>query len=285
MDAIARLNTVMTYVEDHLQDEIREEEISRLIACPYPVFQAMFSQIAAISFSEYVRRRKLTCAAFDLMDTGERILDIALKYGYQSADAFSAAFKRLHGIAPVQLRRSETDLPSLAFYCPLSFAVQVKGVEKMDVLRVQKGPFSVMGVRRTTPYGGGTWAVVKSDGSNNRINRLAGKFFDLGLCFGFHEDGSNDYMCAVDWDPDTPPAEGMEVYHYPAACWLRFTADGTITGGTLGAVWSQINGEFLPSSPYRKLGLPTIEKYILWNEAEDRCLVEIWIPIQKKDAP
>ena len=99
------------------------------------------------------------------------------------------------------------------------------------------------------------------------------------------EDGSNDYMCAVDWEPDTPPAEGMEVYHYPAACWLRFTADGTITGGTLGAVWSQINGEFLPSSPYRKSGLPTIEKYILWNEAEDRCLVEIWIPIQKKDAP
>ena len=128
MDAIARLNTVMTYVEDHLQDEIREEEISRLIAWPYPVFQAMFSQIAAISFSEYGRRRKLTCAAFDLMDTGERILDIALKYGYQSADAFSAAFKRLHGIAPVQLRRSETALSSLALYCPLCFAVQVKGV-------------------------------------------------------------------------------------------------------------------------------------------------------------
>ena len=64
----------------------------------------------------------------------------------------------------------------------------------------EKGAFQVLGIRMTTPYGGGTWSVVKSDGTNEKMKAISGSFFDLGLCFGFQEDGSNDYMCAVLWD-------------------------------------------------------------------------------------
>ncbi|MCH1639171.1 GyrI-like domain-containing protein [Paenibacillus timonensis] len=108
-----------------------------------------------------------------------------------------------------------------------------------------------------TPHGGGTWAVVQSDGSNEAIQTLCSRALDLGICFGF------------------------DSYMYPEGTWLKFEANGSITGQTLGNVWKRINTEFLPQSKYEKSG-PTIEKYAAWDEASDTCKVEIWIPVQLK---
>ena len=130
----------------------------------------------------------------------------------------------------------------------------------MDYTIIERGAFSVVGIRRTTPYGGGTWAIVKSDGNNDKANELFGKFYDLGLCFGFGDDGSNDYMCAVEYDGESP--DGLDSFNYPAATWLKFEAKGSITDNTLGGVWQRINNEFLPQSKYKESGLPTIEKYV-----------------------
>lgn len=150
----------------------------------------------------------------------------------------------------------------------------------MDYTMIERGTFSVVGIRRTTPYGGGTWGIVKSDGGNDKAKELFGEFYDLGLCFGFGDDGSNDYMCAVEYDGELP--EGLDRFSYPAATWLKFEAKGTVTGDTLGNVWQRINNEFLPQSKYKKSGLPTIEKYRSWDEAANLCNVEIWIPVAVK---
>lgn len=276
MDWTERINKVMDYVEAHLCEDISENEIAKIAACSYGTFQAFFSQITGISFSEYIRRRKLTCAAYDLQNTDEKIIDIALKYGYQSADAFRVAFKGLHGVSPSVVRK---DSVKLTFYCRLHFDVVIKGVEKMDYTIIEKEPFSVMGIRRITPYGGGTWAIVKSDGSNEKIKEISGKFFDLGLCFGFGEDGSDDYMCAVEWTGEG--VEGFDTFTYPAATWLVFEAKGAISDNVLGNVWNRINNDFLPNSKYKKC-MATIEKYVIWNDAEDFCDVEVWIPVARK---
>lgn len=276
MDWTERINKVMDYVELHLSDSISESEIAKIAACSYLVFQASFSQIAGISFSEYVRRRKLTCAAYDLQNTDIKIIDIAVKYGYQSADAFRVAFKSLHGVSPSVVRKESV---KLTFYCRLYFDVIIKGVEKMDYTIIEKDSFKVLGVRRITPYGGGTWAIVKSDGSNEKIKEISGKFFDLGLCFGFSEDGSDDYMCAIEWDGEE--IEGFDTFTYPAATWLVFEAKGAISDNVLGNVWNRINNDFLPNSKYKKC-MATIERYVNWNDAEDFCDVEIWIPVAKK---
>ena len=273
MDWTARLNKVMDYVEENIHGEIAEEEISRITACPYTMFQSSFSQIVGIPFSEYVRRRRLTMAAYELLNTNRKIIDIAMDYGYQSDDAFRVAFKNLHGINPAEVRKAN---PPLVFYCRLDFEINIKGVDKMNYSVVEKDAFQVIGIRRITPYGGGTWAIVKSDGSNDRIRDLTGSFFDLGLCFGFDEKGNNDYMCAIECSDYQ--GDEYSVYQYPATTWLKFEAKGKISDNTLGSVWQQINNEFLPSSKFHKGPLPTIEKYVLWNDAEDICLVEIWIP-------
>ena len=277
MDFVERMNQAMDFIESRLGSEIDPDEIARIMACPFELFQRSFMQITGISVSEYVRRRRLSCAADDLQNTEEKVIDIALKYGYSSPDAFAAAFKKLHGAAPSRARDPGV---KLSFYCRLSFALTMKGVNKMDYTIMEKEGFKVIGKRRTTPYGGGTWAIVKSDGSGEIIQELSGRFYDLGLCFGFLPDGSNDYMCAVQWDGED--VEGFESYTFPPATWLKFEAAGTISDQALFHAWQRINQEFLPQSKYKEYGLPTIEKYILWDEGGDACKVEILIPVITK---
>ena len=277
MDWVDRMNEAISYVENHLVDEIDEREISRIMGCSFSMFQSSFTQITDIPLSEYIRRRKLTCAAYELQNTQQKVIDIAVKYGYQSADAFTVAFKKLHNVSPVDVRKPGV---RLTFYCRIHFALKIEGIDKMDYTTIERASFKVIGIRRTTPYGGGTWAIVKSDGSNETIKKLSSHFYDLGLCFGFGTDGSNDYMCAVEWDADD--VDGLDSFLYPSATWLKFEANGTVSGQTLGNVWQRINNEFLPQSKYKKSGLPTIEKYVSWDEVADSCFVEIWIPVSTK---
>ena len=95
---------MIDYAEEHITSEIDEKEISKIAACSFSLFQGSFTQITGIALSEYVRRRKLSCAAHELQNADQKIIDIALKYGYQSADAFSVAFKRLHGVTPMDAK-------------------------------------------------------------------------------------------------------------------------------------------------------------------------------------
>ena len=276
MDWVDRMNQAVDYVEEHLTGAIDEQEICKIVACSFPMFQSSFTQITGVPLSEYIRRRKMTCAAYDLQNTDQKVIDIAIKYGYQSADSFGVAFKQMHGIAPSYAKKNNV---RLTFYCRISFSLTIKGVDRMDYTTIEREPFKVIGIRRTTPYGGGTWAIVKSDGSNEMIKEISGHFYDLGLCFGFGEDGGNDYMCAVEWDKGD--IDGLDSFVYPAATWLKFEAKGSVTGNALGSAWQRINNEFLPQSKFRKSELPTIEKYVIWDEKSDRCDVEIWIPVSR----
>ncbi len=278
MEWVDRMNAVIDYVEQHLSDDISPDEISRIIASPYSVFQRSFVQITGIPLSEYIRRRRLTNAAYEIQSSDARILDIALKYGYESADSFGVAFKRMHGIAPNMARKKDIQLK---FYSRLHFTLMIKGVHEMDYRMIERDSFSVVGIRRTTPQGGGTWAIVKSDGSLERMREIAGKdFCSLGLCFGFGNDGSNDYMCGIEYGGKE--IQGFEKYTYPESAWLVFEARGAISEGVLGNTWNRIYGEFLPQNEYQQIDLPTIEKYIEWDEKIDKCLVEIMIPIKHK---
>ncbi len=275
MSWIDRMNAAMDYVEAHLREEVAPQEIARIMACPYPVFQRSFIQITGIPLSEYIRRRRLTCAAYDIRSTDVRIVDLALTYGYESPDAFAVAFKRLHGIAPAAARRPDTELK---FFSRLYFTLSIKGVHEMDYKVIERDAFQVAGIRHTTPYGGGTWGIVKGDGSMEKMQNIAGSAPSLGLCFGFGEDGSNDYMVGFPCEGDV--AAWLDRYAYPKAQWLMFTAEGSIEENALGATWGRIYGEFLPQSEYKQADLPTIENYLVWDEATKYCKVEIWIPIE-----
>jgi AraC family transcriptional regulator len=276
MDWVGRMNQAVSYVEDHLSQDIDPDEIARIMACPFSVFQRFFIHISGTPLSEYVRRRRLTLAAYELQNTDGKIIDIALKYGYESPDAFCVAFKRLHGVPPALARQPETQLK---FYPRLIFKLTIEGVAEMNYRHVEKESFKVMGRRRTTPTGGGTWELCKKDGSIEKISEIGGGKPLLGLCFGFDSEGNNDYMVAAETQSDDLP--GFESFTLPKSSWLVFEANGAISAGVLGATWKRIYGEFLPQSEYRQAGLPTIEVYTLWDDGKDTCKVEIWIPVEK----
>ena len=128
MEWMDHLNSIMEYVEGHLDGELDTDEISRLAACPFAMFQRVFTVITGITFTEYVRSRKLMRALRDLQRTDDRIIDIALRCGYESPDAFTVAFRRAMGVSPSQLRRENA---SAAYHPPLRFKLRITGVTNM----------------------------------------------------------------------------------------------------------------------------------------------------------
>lgn len=149
---------------------------------------------------------------------------------------------------------------------------------KMDYSIIERESFTVVGIRRTTPYVAGTWGIVKKDINVITAEKLFGRFYDLGLCFGFGEDGSNDYMCAMEYSGEIP--EGFDSFTYPAENWAKFEVKGSIKENAFGNAWKYINNEFLPQNKYEKSN-PPIEKFILWDVDADEFNVEIWISFKK----
>ncbi|MDF2927642.1 MAG: DNA-binding protein AraC-type [Paenibacillaceae bacterium] len=276
MEWVDRMNQAISYVEEHLCDEIDPGEISRIMACPYGIFQRFFIQCTDVPLSEYIRRRRLTCAAYEVQHSGAKIVDIAVKYGYDSSDAFSAAFKRMHGMAPAMARQPET---KLKFYSRLHFTLSIRGVAEMNYRNVERESFKVIGRRRITPSGGGTWELCKQDGSLENLLAAGQGSPLLGVCFGFDDEGNNDYMVAAEYRQEDLP--DFESFTFPPSSWLVFEASGAISSHALGSTWKRIYGEFLPQSDYRQSNLPTIETYHDWDQNADFCKVDIWIPLEK----
>ena len=118
MEWIDRMNAAMDYLEEHLTDKIDVSELARIACCSSFHFQRMFSYMAGVPLGEYVRRRRMTRAAEDLCN-GERVTDVAARYGYDSPTAFNRAFQSVHGLPPSKrVRRRFRRIRPSAFPSP-----------------------------------------------------------------------------------------------------------------------------------------------------------------------
>lgn len=125
MEWIEKLNEAITYMEEHLTDEIDYEQLGKIACCSSYHFQRMFAYMAGVPLSEYIRRRKMSLAAVDLQGKDMKIIDAAYKYGYSSPTAFNRAFQSVHGIAPSALKKEGISVKS---FPPITFKITVKGV-------------------------------------------------------------------------------------------------------------------------------------------------------------
>jgi AraC family transcriptional regulator len=148
MDSLSNMNKAMAYIEEHLTEDIDYSEISKIACCSEYHFKRMFSFLSGIGLSEYIRRRRLTLAALDLKDKSLRIIDVAVKYGYDSADSFSRAFHSMHGILPSEVRNSNIQLKA---YPKMTFQLSIKGGCEMNYRIVEKGPFKIVGFKKRVP--------------------------------------------------------------------------------------------------------------------------------------
>lgn len=142
MEWIDRLNKVINYIEEHITEEIDYKELSRIACCSTYHFQRMFTYIAGVSLSEYIRRRRMSLAAVDLQSGDEKIIDISLKYGYSSPTAFNRAFQSIHGIAPSAIKNEGVSIKS---FPPITFKFTVKGVEELNYRIETKEAFRIVG--------------------------------------------------------------------------------------------------------------------------------------------
>jgi AraC family transcriptional regulator len=121
---LEHLNRALDYIERNLENEIDENELARLAHCSVYHFKRMFSYLADISLHEYIRRRRLSHAALELQNRSVKVIDVAIKYGYHSPDAFTRAFQIQHGVTPTELRISNQ---SLKVYPPMTFRLSIGG--------------------------------------------------------------------------------------------------------------------------------------------------------------
>lgn len=288
MSSLENMNQALAYIEETLAGDIDYKEVERLALCSEYHFRRMFSYLAGITLSEYIRRRRLTLAAFDLIHGGERVIDTALKYGYSSPDAFSRAFQDLHGMVPSAARQAGRPLKA---YPRMTFQMTVKGVSEMNYRIVEKEAFRIVGLMRRVPliYEGVNphIAAMWSELTEDRIATLkalsdveprglisASTNFSEGRLDG----GELDHYIGAATTRDAPA--GLARLDVPAATWAVFESVGPFPE-TLQNIWGRIYAEWFPASGYQAVPGPEI----LWNESKDTASPsfrsEIWIPVAK----
>ncbi len=284
------MNQALAYIEENLDGEIDFRQVERLALCSEYHFRRLFSFLAGISLSEYVRRRRLTWAAFDLIHSDARVIDTALKYGYSSPDSFSRAFYSLHGVTPTEARANGR---SLKAFPRMTFQITLQGGSEMNYRIVDKEGFAIVGLMRRVPliYHGvnphitAMWQLLNEE----LIGTLKGlsNVEPLGLISasanfseGRQDGGELDHVIGV--ATTRQPPEGLARLEVPAGTWAVFESVGPFPE-TLQAIWGRIYSEWFPSSVYELAPGPEI----LWNEGKDTALPtfrsEIWIPVHKAD--
>lgn len=290
MDSISCMNHAMAYIEEHLTEEIDYSEISRIAYCSEYHFKRMFSFLSGITLSEYIRRRRLTLAALDLKDRDLRIIDVAVKYGYGSADSFSRAFHSMHGFLPSEARNENIQLKA---YPRMTFQLSIKGGCEMNYRIVEKEQFKLVGFKKRVP--------IVFEGVNSEIAKMTelltpdvikqlksvSNVEPIGIISAstnfseerMEETGELDHYIGVATSKNE--IAEFDILEIDASTWAVFESIGPFPD-TLQNVWGRIYSEWFPSSGYEVARGPEI----LWNESPDtsnpKYKSEIWIPVKKK---
>ena len=286
MDWLERMNNAMKYIEDHLDQEIDYAQAAKAACCSVYHFQRIFSFASELSLGEYIRLRRMTLAALDLLNTQDKVIDIALKYGYQSPTAFTRAFVNMHGAAPSAVREGGVMLKS---FPRITFLMAIKGGKEMNYKIEEKPGMRFVGKKEAVSNTNGQnlmripqlWQEICKEETFDKIMALSNGVPSgvLGICANFR-DADLDYFIASSSDEQVP--EGMDELKIPAGLWVVFQCVGPMPKA-IQEVWKQAYTEWFPSSGYEHTGGAEIEWYSDGGgEAED-YLSEVWIPVVKKN--
>lgn len=285
MNLLEGMNRALDYIEANLDGEIDYTAVAKTAACSPYHFQRFFASVTDIPLSEYIRRRRLTMAALELQNTDIKIIDAALKYGYQSADAFSRAFAALHGLVPSKARAQGVMLKA---YPRISFALSIKGVVALNYRIEERKDIRIVGAKQWFSTAGNYqlegipnfWSKLKTDGTAGTILSLMDgePSAMLGICADMYNEGY-DYWIAV---PSSKPCpQGLSELVIPASTWAIFQVIGPMPTA-MQETWGRIFSEWFPASGYQHAKSPELELYFSENTDSPSYKCEIWIPVVKK---
>lgn len=285
MEWLKNLSNAIEYIEDNLDKEISYDEAARIACCSTYYFQRLFSYVTGIPLSEYIRKRRMTQAAFELQWTDKKVLDIALKYGYTSPTSFNRAFQNVHGITPVAAKSKGSTLNA---YPPIRFSVKVTGGNAMLYHIAETGTIRIVGIRtlltenmeenqRIVP---GFWKDTLGSEQFSDICLLSNESPKgiLGISV-YHDPNNIFYYIAAATNSEVPA--GMYEYEIPATTWVVFENDGRFKEDVQD-IFKRFYTEWLPFSGYEYAGLPDIEVYPIIHGKPISGHSEVWIAIKKE---
>lgn len=281
MNWIDRMNSALDYIEDHLQGEIDYKKIAKAAQSSEYHFPRMFSAISGITLSEYIRRRRLTLAAFDIQKSDILIIDAALKYGYESADSFSRAFQKTHGIKPSEARKQGVQVKA---FPKISFHITIKGDTEMEY-RIEELNFDLKVIGKgkevktskafkTIPK---HWSSARKDGFMQQLIDMSWEEPKctleslLGVCGNEAAlmDEEFTYFMGVHYDGEVP--DDMETLEITHRTWAVFPG---ITNA-----WQRLYTEWVPTAGYELADVPCIECFY---PPKHKPRNELWVPVIAK---
>lgn len=288
MDTLQQLNQAMRYIEQHLTDNIEIQRVAQIAGCSEYHLGRLFSFLAGISLSEYIRRRRLSSAAVDIQQGSTKIIDIALKYGYASPDAFTRAFRSLHGYTPSEARHPDV---AVKIFPPMTFQLTIQGGQPMEYRLIKKESFQIVGLFKqvalqyegVNPEIAAMWSslipeIIQELKALSNIEPHGFISASTNFTDGRAEGTQLDHYIGVATTLSVP--EKWQMLNVKASTWAIFTVRGKFPDA-LQNVWARIYTEWFPTMAYEAQPGPEI----LWNESPDTRLPdyhsEIWIPVRK----
>ncbi len=291
MDWVKSFQNAINYIEEHITEPADYDRIAREMNLSSFYFQKIFTIICGFTVGEYIRNRRLTLAGSELASTDNRIIDIALKYGYDTPEGFTRAFTKFHGAAPNVVRKHGAPLRS---FTRLSVSITLKGGNPMDYKIIKKQAFKIIAKQqrfeKIEDVQGRSdipafWTECHSDGTvkflidNSKKDGVLGGSI-VGMCL---EDSTTakdfPYLIGAEYSGGTVP-DGYKLVDIPAAEWAVFkikAVNSEKLPGEIQLTWHRIFSEFFPSSQYKPAGNFDLEVY-----PTDSYNSEIWISVTAK---
>ena len=285
MEWMAIIGNSIQYIEDHITEDITVEDVAKCVGVSSFYFQKGFAMLCGFSVSEYIRNRRLALAGNDLLVTEEKIIDIAMKYGYDSPDSFTKAFTRFHGVTPTSVRKDAALLKSFA---PLKLKISLEGGYLMDYKIVRIEEITVIANAKTFPYEGAKESIPQFWQEHFQSGKGAVVCGWYGINIDLEMGQENfEYLIADPYNPQKEVPEGFEIRTIPAFEWAVFPCRGAMPTA-LQDVNTKIYTEWLPAlKEYEFAAGYCVEYYDDPTKYEKGTLdenyyCEIWIPIKKK---
>lgn len=290
MNWYERLNKAIDYIEENLCEDIDFGVVSKIMCQSAVNFQRTFSIVTDVSIFEYIRRRRMTLAAFEMQNTNIKVIDISMKYGYESPEAFTRAFNEIHGVSPTTARKEGLILKA---FPRITFLLSIKGDVAMDYRIESKEGFSVYGIEGIFSPNGGKkltdipqfWLKTMKDGSLDKLLKSTNGTSNIHTISQYRKTGENTfpYMLFA-YKTEGSDITGYRQVNVPAATWAIFkTRKHTQeeTSSVIQELIKRVYTDWLPTASYEKVDGYELELYFRTDDG--RCYCETWIRVIPKD--
>lgn len=287
MDWTTGIQNALDYIEEHITEDLNYEEIAKRAACSSFYFQRIFGILCGYSLGEYIRNRRLSIAGSELSVQNIKVIDAAMKYGYDSPESFTRAFVKFHGITPSQAKK---DGGKLKNFSRISVQIILKGGSVMDYKIVKKKAFKVIekvekhsvdGDKNTIPD---FWERSHKNGTVKKLLGLASDDeYIFGICYNHDQTDTKtfDYSIAAVCDDNVDVPDDFRLNEIPERTWAVFECRGAMPQA-IQRLWHRICSEFFPASEYKPTYEMDIEAYPAGVMNSDDYRSEIWVPIVEK---